>query len=60
LVCQNCGNRFKMNRVEVQSGGCNPVPIFDENKTVDDNSITISKDYLTQAKTIFSNWKVEY
>ncbi|MDR2144310.1 MAG: DUF2318 domain-containing protein, partial [Treponema sp.] len=25
LVCQNCGNRFRMSQVEVRSGGCNPV-----------------------------------
>lgn len=60
LVCQNCGNRFKMDQVEVQSGGCNPDPIFPENKTVTDESITISKDYLAQTKAIFANWKVEY
>jgi uncharacterized membrane protein len=47
-----------MDQVEVQSGGCNPVPIFPENKTVDDTSITISKDYLTEAKVIFENWKI--
>jgi uncharacterized membrane protein len=60
LVCQNCGNRFRMDQVEVQSGGCNPVPIFAENKTVTDESITVSKDFLTEAKVIFENWKTEY
>ncbi|GHU89894.1 hypothetical protein FACS189476_09420 [Spirochaetia bacterium] len=57
LVCQNCGNRFRMSQVERQSGGCNPVPIFAENKTVNDNTITISKEFLTQAKSIFARWK---
>lgn len=57
LVCQNCGNRFGMGDVEVTRGGCNPVPITDEYKTVDDQNITISKDYLTQATVIFQNWK---
>lgn len=57
LVCQNCGNRFKASDVEVSKGGCNPVPIFDENKTVDKTNITISKDYLNKAKVIFENWK---
>ena len=57
LVCQNCGNRFGMDQVEVASNGCNPVPIFDENKTVDDASITISYDFLKQATVIFTNWK---
>lgn len=60
LVCQNCGNRFTMNRVGVVSGGCNPWPIFDENKTVTKDSISISYDFLSKAKVIFSGWKTEY
>lgn len=59
LVCQNCGNRFTMDKVEVVSGGCNPVPIFEDNKTVDDKNITISRDFLTEVKGIFANWKTE-
>jgi uncharacterized membrane protein len=58
LVCQNCGNRFGMDQVEVQSGGCNPVPIFPENKTVTDTTITISAEFLTRASVIFANWRV--
>jgi hypothetical protein len=57
LVCQNCGNRFSMSQVEVLSGGCNPVPIFAENKTVDEASITISAEFLKKAAVIFNNWK---
>ncbi|MHB8128355.1 MAG: DUF2318 domain-containing protein [Mobilitalea sp.] len=57
LVCQNCGNRFGMGDVEVTKGGCNPVPITVENKTVTDDTITISKDFLSQATVIFENWK---
>jgi uncharacterized membrane protein len=60
LVCQNCGNRFAMDDVEIKAGGCNPVPIFAENKTVTDESIIISVDYLEQAKAIFANWKQDY
>lgn len=60
LVCQNCGNRFTADDVEVQSGGCNPVPIFDENKTVTEDTIEISYDYLNGAKQIFQNWKTVY
>ena len=60
LVCQNCGNRFDMDQVEVLSGGCNPVPIFPENKTVDATNITISGDFLAEAKGIFANWKKDY
>ena len=60
LVCQNCGNRFGMDQVEVLSGGCNPVPIFPENKTVDAANITISGDFLAEAKGILANWKKNY
>jgi uncharacterized membrane protein len=57
LVCQNCGNRFRMSQVEVRSGGCNPVPIFPQNKTVTAQTITVSKDFLKEAKAIFARWK---
>lgn len=57
LVCQNCGNRFAMDDVEVTRGGCNPVPITEEFKTVDEETITVSKDYLAEATAIFANWK---
>lgn len=57
LVCQNCGNRFAMNEVEVTKGGCNPVPITEEFKIVSDDTITISKDVLVEAEVVFKNWK---
>lgn len=57
LICQNCGNRFAMNDVEITRGGCNPVPITEEYKTVSDDAITISKDFLAEASVIFRNWK---
>jgi uncharacterized membrane protein len=56
LVCQNCGNRFGFDDVEVVKGGCNPVPIMTENKTEDDSNITISKDFMDQNKELFGNW----
>jgi len=57
LVCQNCGNRFRMSQVERRAGGCNPVPILPANKTVTAETITIPKEYLKQAKAIFESWK---
>jgi uncharacterized membrane protein len=57
LICQNCGNRYRMSQVERQAGGCNPVPIFPANKTVTEKTITVSKEYLRQTKTIFQSWK---
>ncbi|MDR1913129.1 MAG: DUF2318 domain-containing protein [Clostridiales bacterium] len=60
LVCQNCGNRFMMSQVEIESGGCNPWPIFAEDKTVTDEYITISYDFLQESTGIFANWKGNY
>ncbi len=60
LVCQNCGNRFTVDQVEIESGGCNPWPIFDENKTVTADEISISYDFLVEAQGIFANWKGNY
>ncbi len=57
LICQNCGNRFQTSDVEVTRGGCNPVPIFDEEKTVTEETIVISKEFLVESKEIFANWK---
>ncbi|HOJ48424.1 MAG TPA: DUF2318 domain-containing protein [Bacillota bacterium] len=57
LVCQNCGNRFGTDDVEVTRGGCNPVPITAADKIVTDTDITIPKEFLAKAKAIFANWK---
>ncbi|MDR2073620.1 MAG: DUF2318 domain-containing protein [Spirochaetaceae bacterium] len=57
LVCQNCGNRFRMSQVGLRSGGCNPVPIFDTHKTVTATTITISRNVLREAKVIFARWR---
>ena len=57
LVCNNCGNRFKVSQVERIKGGCNPVPITGEWKTEDADFIVISKAFLEQAKPLFLTWK---
>lgn len=57
LVCENCGNRFSMGDVGVAHSGCNPIPITDSNKIVSDTAIIIPLETLTQATTMFENWK---
>ena len=57
LVCQNCGNRFLIEQVEIIKGGCNPVPIMKENKTEDDTQIVVSKEYLAANAELFANWR---
>jgi hypothetical protein len=49
-----------MSQVEIESGGCNPVAIFDEWTTETEDSITVPLTLLQEAKVIFSNWKTEY
>lgn len=58
LVCQNCGFHFTPDQVEVQSGGCNPWPIFAENKTVTKDTIEIPYDFLKESSGIFARWKL--
>jgi hypothetical protein len=57
LVCQNCGNRFGVDDVEIVRGGCNPVPILGENKSDDGEYITIDKGFLADNKDLFIAWK---
>lgn len=60
LVCQNCGNRFTTEQVEIKSGGCNPWPIFEDDKVITGDSIEISYDFLSASEKIFANWKSDY
>lgn len=57
LVCQNCGNVFGIDELELIKGGCNPVPIMQENKTEDGEYITISGQFLADNKSYFERWK---
>lgn len=60
LVCQNCRNRFSMEQIQVESGGCNPWPIFEDDKTTTEDSVSISYDFLSKSRAIFANWKINY
>jgi uncharacterized membrane protein len=57
VVCNNCGNRFKIAQIELIKGGCNPVPITPDLKTENADSIVISKDLMEEAKFLFLKWK---
>ncbi len=46
-----------MSQVEVVSGGCNPWPILDADKTVDAENITIPYAFLKNSVSLFANWK---
>ncbi len=57
LVCQNCGNRFSMDQVSVEKGGCNPVGISEDLRTETDTEITIPLSLIQQAEFLFTYWK---
>jgi uncharacterized membrane protein len=43
--------------VEIVKGGCNPVPILNENKVDDGINIKITNDFLEENKVLFGNWR---
>lgn len=57
LVCNNCGNRFKVDQIEKVRFGCNPIPVMKGDKTDDGKVITISKTFLEKNTFYFSRWK---
>lgn len=57
LKCQNCGNTFSMDQIEIVKGGCNPVPIFENYKETTDSSIIIKNENFKEAESLFANWK---
>lgn len=54
LVCQNCGNVFKMDSVGALSYGCNPMSIPYQ---VSGNSVTVKTSDLDSYAAQFKNWK---
>ena len=57
LICNNCGNQFTINQIELIKGGCNPVPIVDDMKTENDTTIAINPESLAAFEPLFANWK---
>lgn len=55
LQCQNCGNKFHIDKIGIEKGGCNPAPV--EEKEEIDNSIIIDQEYADSYKAKFENWK---
>lgn len=55
--CQNCGNIFSLDMIEQERGGCNPVPIMSDEKTVTDTEIIIPAGVFEDNAERFENWK---
>ena len=57
IQCQNCGNVYSLDMVEQERGGCNPIPIMADEKTVTDTEIIIPAALLEENAALFENWK---
>ena len=55
LECQNCKNKFHIDKIGVEKGGCNPAPV--EEKTIKGEKIVIDASYVESYKDKFENWK---
>ena len=52
MVCNTCGNRYPLNKIATEKGGCNPAPIS-QNLQVDNGKIKISLDDLQDVRQFF-------
>ncbi len=52
IVCNNCGNRYPVEKIATEKGGCNPGPI-NPNLTVQSGKIVINQADLEQIKNLF-------
>lgn len=55
--CQNCGNIYGVDMIEQERGGCNPVPITADEKTVTDTEILVPAKLVEENSVRFNNWK---
>lgn len=57
IQCQNCGNVYSLDMIEQERGGCNPIPIMSDEKTVTDTEIIIPAALLEENAEKFESWK---
>ena len=60
IQCLACGNKYQLDIVEVDSGGCSPIPIKGDSKTVTADAVSISYETLQAGIQYFpANWKTD-
>lgn len=52
IVCNNCGNRYPLEKIATEKGGCNPAPIS-PNLKVKNGLIVIKKEEIQQVAELF-------
>ncbi|MDD2378048.1 MAG: DUF2318 domain-containing protein [Bacilli bacterium] len=55
LVCQNCGNRYHIDKLGLERGGCNPIPISGSEREDSDGNIIIPAELLEEMAPRFKN-----
>ncbi|MDD3341072.1 MAG: DUF2318 domain-containing protein [Bacilli bacterium] len=55
LVCQNCGNKYHIDKLGLEKGGCNPVPISEDEREMKDGNIMIPSALLKEIAPRFKN-----
>lgn len=53
LICKNCGNRFHIDEIGKQRGGCNPAPIMENEKEETEDYIKIPKETFLKNSSLF-------
>jgi len=54
VICQQCDMRINMDIIGIESGGCNPIPIPNEERILTENVIKISHEILSTYTQWFS------
>lgn len=52
MVCNNCGNRYPIEKIATEKGGCNPAPI-DPNLKIIEGEIIIEQEKLEEVSVFF-------
>ena len=54
-----CGSnrKFTMSQIQISSNACHPEPILPENRITAASTVTITREYLRRAKTLFAEMK---
>lgn len=53
FICQNCKNLFMTDKIGIEKGGCNPIPITEAERIDSGNTITITKEFVESYKENF-------
>jgi hypothetical protein len=50
MVCNTCGNKYPLEKIATEKGGCNPIPISPDLKTENGNLVINQSDFAEAAK----------